>query len=83
MSLCDHNATNQAIAMDRFQSYFRKLDNFFSVKQQDAIRTDPKKLFSSCLQFSHGGKDFQSSYISFSIFINLTFFGTTEKTNEK
>ena len=38
----DHNATNQAIAMDTYQSYYRKLDNFFSEKQQGAVRTDQK-----------------------------------------
>ena len=29
MSSRDHNATDQEIAMDRYQSFFRKLDNFF------------------------------------------------------
>ena len=38
----DHNATDQAMTMDRFQSYFRKRDNFFSGKQQGAVRTDQK-----------------------------------------
>ena len=33
--------------------------------------------------FIHGGKDFRSSYITFDIFNNWTFFGTVEKTNEK
>ena len=28
----DHNATDQAITMDRYQSYFKKLDIFFSGK---------------------------------------------------
>ena len=36
------NATDQAMAMDRFQSYFRKRDNFFSGKQKDAVRTGQK-----------------------------------------
>ena len=35
-----YNATDQAIAMDRYQSDFWKLDNSFSTKQKDAERTD-------------------------------------------
>ena len=42
----DHNAIDQAIAMDRYQRYFRKLDNSFSEKQQGAVRTDNKILSS-------------------------------------
>ena len=38
----DHKATDHAIAMGRYKSYFRKLDIFFSGKQQGAIRTDQK-----------------------------------------
>ena len=38
----DHNTTNQEIARDRCQSYFRKLGNFFSGKQEGAGRTDQK-----------------------------------------
>ena len=41
----DHNATDQAISMDRNQTHFRKLDNFFSGKQQGAVRTDQKLIF--------------------------------------
>ena len=63
----DHNAMDQAIATDRYQRYFRKLDNFFSGKQQGAVRTDQKNS-SSCLRFLHGGKNFQSSYIILNIF---------------
>ena len=37
---------------------------------------------SSYLWFLHCGKDFRSSYITFDIFNNLTFFGTAEKTYE-
>ena len=82
ISLCDHNASDQAIAMGRYQSYFRKLDNLFSGKQQGAVRTDQKIiLFLSIIL--HSGKDVQSSYIAFDIFNNSTFFGTTEKKNEK
>ena len=43
----------------------------------------PKTLFPSYLRFSHGGKDFQSSYIIFDIFNNSSFFGTTAEENIK
>ena len=42
ISSWDHNATDQATPMIRYQSYFRKIDNFFSGKQQSAVRTDQK-----------------------------------------
>ena len=38
----DNNATDQEIAMDRYESYSRKLDIFFSGKQHGAVRTDQK-----------------------------------------
>ena len=38
----DHNKVDQAIAIDSYQRYFRKLDIFFSRKQQSAIKTDWK-----------------------------------------
>ena len=38
----DHNATNQAIMMDRYHSYFIKIYNLFSKKQQGTARTDQK-----------------------------------------
>ena len=38
----DHNATDQAIVKGRYQSFYRKLDNFFSGKQQSAVRIDQK-----------------------------------------
>lgn len=38
----NNNAADQAIAMDSYQSFCRKLDIFFSGKQQGAIRTDQK-----------------------------------------
>ena len=41
-----------------------------------------RNLFSLYLQFLHRGKDFHRSYITFNIFSNSTFFGTTRKTNE-
>ena len=69
--------------MDSYQNYFRKLDIFLSTKLKGAIRTDQEYLLCSSLPFFHGGKDFQSSYITFDIFNNWTFFGTVEKTNEK
>ena len=31
---------DQAVTIDRYQSYCSKLDNFFSGKQQGAVRTD-------------------------------------------
>ena len=40
ISLRDRNTTDQAIAMDRHQSYFRKRYHFFSGKKQGAVRTD-------------------------------------------
>ena len=80
--LHNHNATDQEIEMDRYQSYFRKRDSFFSGKQPGAVRTD-QNICSLLFCDLHGGKDFQSTYISFNIFNNSTFFGTTEKRNEK
>ena len=38
----NHKVADQEIAMDNYQNYFRKLDTFFSGKQQAAIRTDQK-----------------------------------------
>ena len=35
-----HNVTYQAIAMDRYQSCFREVDNFFPGKQQGEVRTN-------------------------------------------
>ena len=32
-----HNTTNQAIAVERYQSYFKNLDYFFTGKQQTAV----------------------------------------------
>ena len=59
ISTHDYNSTNQAIAMGRYQSDFRKIVNFFSGKQN---------LFSSYLRFDLLFlliKDFQNSYIIF------------------
>ena len=50
---------------------------------QALVKTDQKNLLSHYLQFLYGGKDFQSSYITFDMFNILTFFDTTMKTNEK
>ena len=35
----------KAVAKDRHQSYFRKFGNFFSEKQQSAVRTDQKIIY--------------------------------------
>ena len=52
MSSRDHNVTDQAIAMDIYQSYFRKFDNLFSGKQQGAVRTDQKFILLSSMVFA-------------------------------
>ena len=75
----DHNSTDQAIAMDRYQSNFRKLGNFFSGKQKAAVKTDPKIYSLLIYDFIYGfflSKDFQISYITFVISNNSTIFGT-------
>ena len=73
----DHNSTDQEIAMNRYYSDFRKLDNFFSGKQRLA-----KKIYSRFIcDFIYDfllSKEIQSSYITFVISNNSTFFGTTE-----
>ena len=56
--------------MDSYQKYLRKLDIFFSGKQQGAIRTELK---SYSLPIFHGGDDFQFNYIFFNIFNNSIF----------
>ena len=68
--------------MDRFQSYFRKLDNFFSGKQQAVVKTDQKIYSAQIYDFIYDliydflSKDFQNSYITFYISNNSTLFGT-------
>ena len=47
----NHNSTNQVIAMGRYQSSLRKLDNFFSGKQQAAVKTDQKFILLSSYLF--------------------------------
>ena len=86
----DHNSNDQAITMDRYQSYFRNLDNLFSGKQQAAVKAGQNiyslliyNLIYHLIYDFFFAKDFQSSYITFDIFNNSTFFGTTEKANEK
>ena len=72
--------------MDRYQSYFRKLDNFFSGKQQAAVKIDQKIYSLLIYDFINDfflSKEFQSSYITFDIFNNLNFSDTTEKKYEK
>ena len=60
--------------MDSYQNYFRKLDIFFSGKQQGAIRTERK---------IYDGNNIQGSYITFDIFNNWTFFSTIDVSNKK
>ena len=75
----DHNSTDQAIAMDRYQSDFRKLGNFFSAKQKAAVKTDQKIYSLLIYDFIYDfflSKDFQISYINFVISNNSTIFGT-------
>ena len=55
---------------------------FLFWKATRCIKVLPTNLFSN-LRFLHGGNDFQSSYITFDIFNNSTFFGKIEKANEK
>ena len=77
----DYNSTDQAIAMGRSQSDFRKLDKFFSGKQQAAVKIDHKIYTLLIYEFIYDfflSKDFQSSYITFVIFNNSTFFDTTK-----
>ena len=90
--ICSHdpNFTNQAISIDRYQRYFRKLDNFFSGKQQYPVKTDQKNYSFLIYDFIYDliydpflSNDSQSSYVTFGIFNNSTFFDTIEKTNEK
>ena len=46
--------------MDRYQSDFRKLDNLFSGKQQDVVKTDLKSYSLPIHDFMYGfiSKDF-------------------------
>ena len=38
----NHKAADEVFAIDSYQNHFRKLDIFFSGKQEDAMRTDQK-----------------------------------------
>ena len=72
--------------MSRYQSYFKKLDNFFPGKQQAAVKTDQKIYSLLIYDFINDfflSKEFQSSSITFDIFNNLNFFDTTEKKCEE
>ena len=76
--------------MDRYQSYFRNLDNLFSGKQQAGVKAGQNiyslliyDLIYHLIYDFFFAKDLQSSYITFDIFNNSTFFGTTEKANKK
>ena len=67
--------------MNRYYSDFRKLDNLFSGKQQAAVKTSEKIYSRLICDFIYDfllSKEIQSSYITFVIFNNSTFFGTTE-----
>ena len=82
----DHNSTDQAIAMERYQSCFRKTENLFSGNQQAALKTDQKIYSLYIFYFIYNviynfllSKDFQSSCITFDIFNNSTLFYTAEK----
>ena len=47
-----HNEPDKKIAMDIYQSYFRKLDIFFTGKQQGAVMTEQKiysLIYDSCM----------------------------------
>ena len=44
ISLHNNNSTDQAIATDWYQSYFRNHDNVFSGKQKAAAKTDSPKM---------------------------------------
>ena len=70
ISWCNHNATDQAIAMDRYQSYFRKV-NIFSVKQKGAVRNDQKV-------YSHLIYDFCMRVKTFKVATSLYIFSTTQ-----
>ena len=67
--------------MNRYYSDSRKLDNLFSGKQQAAVKTSEKIYSRLICDFIYDfllSKEIQSSYITFVIFNNSTFFGTTE-----
>ena len=77
----DRNATDQAIATGDTKVILETLPFLFLEKKTRCRKNWPKDLY-SYLQFFHRGKDFQSSYITFDIFNNSTFFCTTQETNE-
>ena len=79
----DHNATDQAIVISKYQSYFTKHDNFFSGKQQGAVRTDQKLYFLLIYDFWNAVRIFKIA-TSLSIFSTTRLFLTQQrKTNEK
>ena len=59
-----------------------KLESHWYALPGFGTEPQPENLFSYLL-FLHACNDFQSSYITFDIFNNSTFFDTTERTNEK
>ena len=79
----DHNSTDQAIEMDRHHSDFRKLGNFFSGKQQAAVKTDQKIYSFLIYDFFDDfflSQDFKSGYITL-VKVRLSL--AQRKTNEK
>ena len=69
------------ILVDSYQSYFRKLNIFFSGKLHGAIRTGRIFFFFFSLPYLDGGNDVQNSYITFDICNSSTFYGAIKKTN--
>ena len=65
----NHKAADQATAIDRYQSHFRKPDIFFSGKQQGAIKND-RKIY--CLLYHFG-----MVLMIFEVATSLSIFSTT------
>ena len=63
----------------KISKLLQKTWSFLLWKTTRCSKEWPKNLFSSCLWVLHGGKDFQSSYITFNIFSNSALFCTTGK----
>ena len=67
--------------MGKYQGYFRKLDNFFSGKQQGALRTD-QKIYLLIYDFCKVVTIFKAATSHSICSNNSNFFGITEKANE-
>ena len=48
----DHNAADQAIVIEKYQKYLKKIDNFFSWKQQGAVTTGQNNYSVLCTIFA-------------------------------